>query len=138
MKRMTVLTALLLAAFFSVVSILSWGLPDGEYVAGPARLTDGRALVGENRRFTSRIYTLRDGRVDKVYEESRLSGGEERRVARLTAVNDAVFYLREINGGEAWELAELRDFADGAEQADDITMLGITYRGASAGWASTW
>ena len=142
MKRMTVLTALLLAAFFSVVSILSWGLPDGEYVAGPAQLTDGRVLVGENRRFTSRIYTLRDGRVDKVYEESRLSGGEERRVARLTTVNDAVFYLREINGGEAWELkmneplpyirAALRDFADGAEQADDITMLGITYRGASA------
>ncbi len=109
MKRMTALTALLLAAFLSVVSVLSWGLPDGEYVAGPARLTDGRVLVGENQRFTSRIYTLRDGFVDKVYEESRLSGGEERRVARLTTVNDAVFYLREINGGEVWELAELRD-----------------------------
>ena len=41
MKRVALLTALLLAAVLSAVCVLPWGEPTGELAAGPAETADG-------------------------------------------------------------------------------------------------
>ena len=69
MKRMTILLALLLAGMLAAASVMPWGLPDTEdLVPGPTEREDGAVLTAENRWFTSRIYTLREGCVSEVYE----------------------------------------------------------------------
>lgn len=108
MKRMTALTALLLALLLACACALPWGLPGKMGEDGPAEQPDGAVLAVENRRFTSRIYTLREGRVHAVYEESRLRAGQESRIARVAAADGAVYFLRELDGAE-WELAQLED-----------------------------
>ena len=59
---------------------------------------------------------------EELFGEDRLKAALNRDEAKELKMNELLPYIR----------AALRDFADGAEQADDITMLGITYRGASA------
>lgn len=132
MKRVALLTALLLAAVLSAVCVLPWGEPTGELAAGPAETADGAVLAAENRRFTSRIYTLREGRVDEVYEEPRLRGGEERRIARVAVADGEVCFLRLLGDGGEWELARLEN---GTAQSlhreafeDEITVTGLQGR----------
>lgn len=105
MKRTTVLTALLLALMLGCACALPWGLPSGQAEAGPAQQADGAVLAVENRKFTSRIYTLRDGQITDIYEESRLRDDQESRIARITAEDNAVLFLRTLNGTE-WELVQ--------------------------------
>ncbi len=59
---------------------------------------------------------------EELFGEDRLKAALNRDEAKELKMNELLPYIR----------AALRNFADGAEQADDITMLGITYRGASA------
>ena len=95
MKRVTILLALLLAGKLAAASMMPWGLPDTEnLVSGPAEREDGSVLAAENRWFTSRIYTLRDGQVSEVYEESRIRGGEESRIVRVASLEDAACFIR--------------------------------------------
>lgn len=128
MKRMTALTALLLALLLVCACALPWGLPGETGEDGPAQQADGAVLAVENRRFTSRVYTLREGRVHAVYEESRLRGGQESRIARVAAADGAVYFLRVLDGTE-WELARLEDgrasalYRDRPEEAASVTGL---------------
>lgn len=108
MKRMTALAGLLLAALLAIACVLPWGLPSEQAETAPAEPADGTILAAENRRFTSRIYTLRDGAISGMYEEFRLRDGQESRIARVTADGDEVFFLRTLDGGD-WELAQLED-----------------------------
>ena len=59
---------------------------------------------------------------EELFGEDRLKAALNRDEAKELKMNELLPYIR----------AALRKFADDAEQADDITMLGITYRGASA------
>ncbi len=108
MKRMTVLAALLLALTLAGAWILPWGLPSEKAEIGPAQMADGAVLAAENRLFTSRIYTLRDGQISALYEESRLRDGRESRLTQITANGDTAVFLREFDGGE-WELVRLEN-----------------------------
>ena len=110
MKRMTLLLALLLAGMLAAASVLPWGLPDTEdLVPGPTEREDGAVLTAENRWFTSRIYTLREGRVSEVYEESRVRGGEESRIVRAAALEDGACFIRILGDGADWELVKLEN-----------------------------
>lgn len=108
MRRMTVLTALMLALMLACACALPWGLPAGQAEAGPAQQADGTVLAVENRHFISRLYTLQNGQIRAVYEESRLCAGQERRIARVAAANNSVIFLRAL-GSTEWELVRLED-----------------------------
>ena len=136
MKRMTILLALLLAGMLVAASVMPWGLPDSEdLVPGPTEREDGTVLTAENRWFTSRIYTLREGRVSEVYEESRIRGGEESRIVRAAALEDGVCFIRVLGDREAWELVKLENgraellHRDTFE--DKVTITGLRVRGDS-------
>lgn len=106
MRRTITLTALLLAMMLACVCALPLGVPAGQAEDGPARRDDGTVLAVENRRLTSRIYTLRGGEIGGLYEEARLRAGQESRIARVAADGDDIFFLRTLDGAE-WELARL-------------------------------
>ena len=136
MKRMTILLALLLAGMLAAASVMPWGLPDTEnLVSGPAEREDGSVLAAENRWFTSRIYTLRDGQVSEVYEESRIRGGEESRIVRAASLEDAACFIRILGDREAWELVMLENgeaellHRDTFE--DKVTVTGLRVQGDS-------
>lgn len=59
----------------------------------------------------------------ELYGEARLKDALNSPEGRTANVHDLLPYIRR----------ELSAFADGAEQADDITMLGLTYQGPSRG-----
>ena len=118
MRRSTALTALLLAVLLVCACILPLGMPSGPAEDGPAQRTDGTVLAVENRRFTSRIYTLEDGRIREVYEESRLNAGEERRICRVTAEGERVLFLRTFTDSADWELVWLEDGRSSVAQRD--------------------
>ncbi len=108
MRRMTVLMVLLLALMLAVACAMPCGLPDGQAEAGPAVREDGTVLAVENRHFISRLYTLQDGQIRSLYEESRLYDGRERRIARVAAADDTVFFLRAMSNAQ-WELVRLEN-----------------------------
>lgn len=108
MRRTITLTALLLAIMLACVCALPLGIPAGQAEDGPAQRDDGTVLAVENRRLTSRIYTLRDGEIGGLYEEARLRAGQESRIARVAADGDDIFFLRTLDGAE-WELVRLDD-----------------------------
>ena len=138
MKRMTILLALLLAGMLAVAGVMPWGLPDAEnLVSGPAEQTDGVVLTAENRCFTSRIYTLREGRVCEVYEESRIRSGEESRIVRVSALGDGACFIRILNDGSDWELVKLENGK--AELLHrDIFAYKVTVTGLRAQGDSYW
>lgn len=108
MKKMTILLVLLLAGMLAVAGFLPWGMPKEEnLVPGPAEQEDGAMLVAENRWFTSRIYTLREGLVSGVYEESRIRDGAESRIVRVTAMDSGACFIRVFGDGADWELVKL-------------------------------
>ena len=110
MKRMTILLALLLAGMLAAASVMPWGLPDTEeLVPGPTEREDGSVLVAENCWVTSRFYTLREGRVAEIYEESRIRGGEESRIVRAAALKDGACFIRILGDGADWELVKLEN-----------------------------
>ena len=109
MKRMTALLAVLLAGILVAASVTPWGLPTGNLVQGPTEREDGTVLVGENRWATSRVYTLRDGQVVDLYEESRLREGRESSIARVTALEDGACFIRVLDDGADWELVGLEN-----------------------------
>lgn len=137
MKRMTtLLTLLLLAGMLTAASVMPWGRPDKEnLVPGPTERKDGAVLVAENRWFTSRIYTLREGRVSEVYGESRIRGGEESRIVRAAALEDGACFIRVLGDREAWELVKLENgkaellHRDTFE--DNVTVTGLRVQGDS-------
>lgn len=108
MKRMAALAIAVLLAALALVGALPAGLPAGSAESVSAQQADGTVLAVENRRFTSRIYTLKDGVVQGVYEELRLQGGQESRIARAAAADQA-YFLRTLSGGAAWELLSLEN-----------------------------
>ena len=59
----------------------------------------------------------------ELYGEDRLQAALNADAGRNTAVETLLPYIR----------AELEAFAQDAEQADDITMLGLTYHGPKTG-----
>lgn len=110
MKRMTILLALLLAGMLAVAGVMPWGLPDAEnLVSGPTEQEDGDVLAAENRWFTSRVYTLREGQISGLYEESRIRGGEESRIVRAAAFGDGACFIRILGDGADWELVKLEN-----------------------------
>lgn len=136
MKRMTILLALLLAGMLAVAGAMPWGLPNTEdLVPGPAEREDGAVLAAENRWFTSRVYTLREGRVVELYEESRIRGGEESRIVRAAALEDGACFIRILGDGADWELVKLENgkaellHRDTFE--DEVTVTGLRVRGDS-------
>lgn len=136
MKRMTILLALLLAGMLAVAGAMPWGLPNTEdLVPGPAEREDGAVLAAENRWFTSRVYTLREGRVAELYEESRIRGGEESRIVRAAALEDGACFIRILGDGADWELVKLENgkaellHRDTFE--DEVTVTGLRVRGDS-------
>ena len=136
MKRMTILLALLLAGMLAVAGAMPWGLPNTEdLVPGPAEREDGAVLAAENRWFTSRVYTLREGRVAELYEESRIRGGEESRIVRAAALGDGACFIRILGDGADWELVKLENskaellHRDPFE--DEVTVTGLRVRGDS-------
>lgn len=136
MKRMTILLALLLAGMLAVAGAMPWGLPNTEdLVPGPAEREDGAVLAAENRWFTSRVYTLREGRVAELYEESRIRGGEESRIVRAAALGDGACFIRILGDGADWELVKLENgkaellHRDTFE--DEVTVTGLRVRGDS-------
>lgn len=60
---------------------------------------------------------------EQLFGEDRLRDALNDDRGRELKVNDLLPYIR----------STLEEFARGAEQADDITMLGITYRGPGEG-----
>ena len=108
MKRPIALTALLLALMLVCACAMPWGMPGGKGEEAPAQCADGSVLTVENRRFTSRIYTVKDGRICGVYEESRLRADRESRIARVAA-GDGTYFLRTYSGAADWELVRLTE-----------------------------
>ena len=136
MKRMTILLALLLAGMLAAASVMSWGLPDTEnLVPGPVERADGTVLAAENRWFTSRIYTLQEGRISEVYEESRIRGGEESRIVRAAALEDGACFIRILNDGADWELVKLENGKAELLHRDtfenEVTVTGLRVQGES-------
>ena len=136
MKRMTILLALLLAGMLAAASVMSWGLPDTEnLVPGPVERADGTVLAAENRWFTSRIYTLQEGRISEVYEESRIRGGEESRIVRAAALEDGACFIRILNDGADWELVKLENGKAELLHRDtfenEVTVTGLQVQGES-------
>lgn len=137
MKRMTVLLALLLAGMLTITGVLPWGLPEPEQlVAGPTRWDNGDTLVAENRTATSRLYTLREDNVVGLYEEPRIQGGRESRIARALATGEGACFVRVLDGGADWQLVQL-DPAGKAQVLhadtfeDPVTVTGLRAQGAS-------
>lgn len=124
MRRMTALTALLLVLLLACACILPLGMPSGHAEDGPAQRADGSVLAVENRRFTSRIYTLEDGRIREIYEESRLKADEECRIRRVTAEGDRVLFLRTFADSTDWELVWLEDGQPSAVYRDSFERTG--------------
>ena len=60
---------------------------------------------------------------EQLFGEDRLRDALNNERGRELRVSELLPYVR----------SALEDFAQGAEQADDITMLGITYRGLEKG-----
>ena len=108
MKRLTALTALLLGLMLVCVCAAPWGLPGGRAEKAPAECADGSVLAVENRSFTSRIYTVKDGQIRGIYEESRLRASRESRIAR-TAAGDGTYFLRTYSDAADWELVRLTE-----------------------------
>lgn len=136
MKRMTILLALLLAGMLAVAGAMPWGLPDEEdLVPGPTEREDGTVLVAENRWFTSRVYSLRDGRVAELYEESRIRGDEESRIVRASALGDGACFIRILGDGADWELVKLENGKAELLHRDtfenEVTVTGLRVRGDS-------
>lgn len=136
MKRMMILLALLLAGILAVASAMPWGMPDSEdLVPGPTEWEDGAVLVAENRCFTSRVYSLREGRVAELYEESRIRSGEESRIVRASTLGDGACFIRSLGDGADWELVKLENgkaellHRDTFE--DTVTITGLRIQGDS-------
>lgn len=136
MKRMMILLALLLAGILAVASAMPWGMPDSEdLVPGPTEREDGAVLVAENRWFTSRVYSLREGRVAELYEESRIRSGEESRIVRASTLGDGACFIRSLGDGADWELVKLENgkaellHRDTFE--DEVTITGLRIQGDS-------
>ena len=136
MKKMTILLVLLLAGMLAVAGFLPWGMPKEEnLVPGPAEQEDGAMLVAENRWFTSRIYTLREGLVSGVYEESRIRDGAESRIVRVTALDSGACFIRVFGDGADWELVKLEGgntqllYRDTFE--DKVSVTGLRLQGDS-------
>ena len=108
MKRLTALTALLLGLMLVCVCAAPWGLPGGRAEKAPAECADGSVLAVENRSFTSRIYTVKDGQIRGIYEESRLRASRESRIARAAA-GDGTYFLRTYSDAADWELVRLTE-----------------------------
>ena len=136
MKRMTILLALLLAGMLAAASVMPWGLPDtDDLVPGPTEREDGSVLTAENRWFTSRIYTLREGSVSEVYEESRIRDGEESRIVRTAALENGACFIRVLGDGADWELVKLENGKAELLHRDtfenNVTVTGLRVRGDS-------
>ena len=108
MKKSVALLVLLLAAMLAAVGVLPVGMPE-ELSATTAQTSDGRVYAAENRDAVSRIYTLRNNEIFEVYEEFRVQGGAESRIARVAAEKQDVYFLRAFTDGKRWELLKLAD-----------------------------
>lgn len=106
MKKMIGLAAALLVLLLGVTALSDWGLPGKGVVPGPATGAD-TVKAAENRWLTSRIYTLTEGEITGIYQEYRLRGGEERRIARIAMAEDTVYFLRAVGLEQDWELVSL-------------------------------
>lgn len=135
MKKIYILLAVLLAGMLGAGSLLPWGLPLEEQVADPAQGENGALMVAENRPFTARIYTVQDGSITGLYEESRLRGGRESTIACVEAAGDAVSFVRVMENGWDWELASLRggtaEILFRGVFEDPVTVTGLRARGES-------
>ncbi len=109
MKRVAGWLAVLLAVMLLVTGAMSWGLPGEGFVAGPADWGEDGKLTVENRWLTSRIYTLLDGNIQDIYQESRLSQGREREISRVASSGEHIYFLRTLDGGLDWELVGLEN-----------------------------
>lgn len=108
MRKIIVPAAALLVLLLGAAALTGWGLPGKGMVPGPAAGSGGE-MAAENRWLTSRIYTLTDGELTDLYQELRLHGGEERRIVRVSASKEAVYFLRSVGLERDWELASLKD-----------------------------
>ena len=108
MKKSVALLVLLLAAMLAAGGVLPVGMPE-ELSATTAQTSDGRVYAAENRDAVSRIYTLRNNEIFEVYEEFRVQGGAESRIARVAAEKQDVYFLRAFTDGKRWELLKLAD-----------------------------
>lgn len=136
MKKMMMLLVLLLVGILAAVGVMPWGLPDTDgLVPGPVQQENGTVLVAENCGFTSRIYTLQEGAICGLYEESRIRDGAESRIVRVAAVKDEVCFVRVLNDGADWELVRLRDgtaeLLHRDQFADPVTVTGLQVQGDS-------
>ena len=132
MKRMTSLLIVLLAAMLIAVSMLPVGLPGEELVPGAAEMSVGNVAVAENRRYSSRIYILKDEAVSELYRESRYMDGQESTILRLCGQGETVFFLRELEETGEWVLMQLKNGVAEQLAADtieeEVSVTGMTVR----------
>lgn len=130
MKKMTSVLIVLLAAVLIAVSVLPVGMPGGELVPGVAELSAGSVAVAENRRYSSRIYILRDEAVSEIYREVRIAEEQYSSILRVSGWNGRLFFLRGLDGTNGWSLMRLENGQ--AEQVargtfeEEMTVTGMT------------
>ena len=107
MKKIITPLLALLVAMLIAVGMLPWGLPGETMVPGAVETSNGSVAVAENRDFSSRIYTLRNGEVSEVYRESRYRDGQLSSIAGLTTDGINVYFMRTPENSAQWELMQL-------------------------------